>query len=81
MNIIKRAIRSIVRGTGLDIVRFDAGRLGVNPFADMQYFLKGQKSPVIFDVGANIGQSVDAFRNSFPESIIHSFIRAKSINV
>jgi FkbM family methyltransferase len=73
MNIIKRAIRGIVRGTGFDIVRFDAGRFGVNPFADMQHFLKGQESPVIFDVGANIGQSVDAFRNLFSESIIHSF--------
>lgn len=29
--------------------------------------------PVIFDVGANIGQSVEAYRNRYPGSEIHSF--------
>lgn len=29
--------------------------------------------PVIFDVGANIGQSIELYRTFFPESVIHSF--------
>lgn len=29
--------------------------------------------PVIFDVGANIGQSIALFRKAFPQGIIHSF--------
>ena len=64
-------IRRVVRSTGFDIVRFPGN--GLDPFADLQRFLKGQERLVIFDVGANIGQSVDKFRNSFPGSFIHSF--------
>lgn len=73
LNIIKKAIRRVLRRTGLDIVRLRKDQLGVNPFTDMQHFLKAQNSPVIFDVGANVGQSVDAFRDSLPGSCIHSF--------
>ena len=35
------------------------------------YFIK--KTPYIFDVGANTGQSIKRFRNIFPNCIIHSF--------
>ncbi len=31
------------------------------------------KKPVVFDVGANVGQSVESFRQAFPGSLIHSF--------
>ena len=31
------------------------------------------KQPVIFDVGANIGQSIDKYKSQMPQSIIHSF--------
>ncbi len=47
--------------------------IGADPFLDMQRFLKNQNAPVIFDVGANVGQSVDRFLRLFPESAIHSF--------
>ena len=82
MNIVKRTIRRIVRGAGFDIVRFQEDPLvvrfqgdgiGVTPFEDMRHFLEGQESPVIFDVGANIGQSVKKFRDLFPKCLIHSF--------
>lgn len=33
----------------------------------------GITNPVIFDVGANIGQSVEAYLNAFPNSDIYSF--------
>lgn len=29
--------------------------------------------PLIFDVGANVGQSISIFKKSFPQSVIHSF--------
>jgi FkbM family methyltransferase len=29
--------------------------------------------PLIFDVGANIGQSIELYRQAFPNSVIHSF--------
>lgn len=73
MNIIKNSIRNLVRRSGFDIVRFPKKQLGVDPFIDMQHFLSGYEKPVIFDVGANVGQSVDRFKLTFPESSIYSF--------
>lgn len=73
MNIIKKSIRRMVRRCGFDIIRFDREQIGVDPFVDMQLFLNGHKHPVIFDVGANVGQSVYRFRDAFPASVIHSF--------
>jgi FkbM family methyltransferase len=35
--------------------------------------LDGVKNPVIFDVGANEGQSIVRFRKLFPEAVVHSF--------
>jgi FkbM family methyltransferase len=43
---------------------------------DRQFLLieaLGIDSPLIFDVGANIGQSVDCYSKAKPESIIHCF--------
>jgi len=78
MKLLKEAIRTLVRRSGFDIVRARKGSIGkdtigVDPFIDMQRFIKGQKQPVIFDVGANVGQSVDRFIRAFPVSSIHSF--------
>ena len=35
----------------------------------IKVFLK----PLIFDIGANIGQSIIGFKKNFPNSVIHSF--------
>jgi len=32
-----------------------------------------EPSPVIFDAGANIGQSIELFRKNIPNCLIHSF--------
>lgn len=45
----------------------------MDPFVDMARFLEGRKAPIIFDVGANVGQSVSKFRDTFPASSIQSF--------
>lgn len=73
MGIVRKTIRGLVRQTGFDIVRYQGKRLGVDPYKDMQRFLKGVNEPVIFDVGANVGQSVDDFKATFPGCTIHSF--------
>lgn len=71
---IKYAIRRIVRKYGFDIVRYHGEqRVGVDPLADMDRFLEGNRSPVILDVGGNVGQSVLKFKSQFPNPIIHSF--------
>ncbi|MCU0822259.1 MAG: FkbM family methyltransferase [Spirochaetes bacterium] len=73
MKKIKRFIRDLARKAGYDIRLYGPGHLGRDPLVDTKFFLEGTKSPVIFDVGANIGQSVDKFKKIFPDSQIYSF--------
>jgi FkbM family methyltransferase len=47
--------------------------MGVNPFVDIAWSLKDRVTPVVFDVGANIGQTVRRIRKFLPLSVIHSF--------
>jgi FkbM family methyltransferase len=50
-----------------------SGVTGVDLLHDVQVVL-GEKRPVtLFDVGANIGQTVDTFLRTFPECRIYSF--------
>jgi len=70
---IKKAILSLARRAGYDIVRLNKSNIGEHPFSDMQHFLKEEDEPVLFDLGGNIGQTVDRFRAAFPKSRIHTF--------
>jgi len=66
-------VRRLFHKFGFDISRFEENQLGRNPFADMERFVADSDSTTIFDVGANVGQSVERFRLHFPLSQIHSF--------
>jgi FkbM family methyltransferase len=44
-----------------------------NPFLVMQRLLIGVEQPIIFDVGAHIGEVSRAFREFFPTSTIYAF--------
>jgi FkbM family methyltransferase len=68
---MQQSARRLLRKIGLD-VRWYKG-LGQDPFKDMHFFLAGNKSPVILDVGANTGESVYSFKEMSPGSSIHSF--------
>ncbi|HZS49355.1 MAG TPA: FkbM family methyltransferase, partial [Bryobacterales bacterium] len=63
----------MLRSVGFDVRRCAPSDRGIDPFYDMQHFLRGVPSPLILDVGANVGQSVDRFKHVFPDSFIHSF--------
>jgi len=52
--------------------------VGGNPFMDMSRLL-GHAHPLILDVGANTGQSVERFRSTFPKAVIHSFEPSPSV--
>ena len=67
---MKTRVRTLLNRFGFDIVRFS--RTGRNPLADVRLFLQ-RDDPLIFDVGANVGQSVAEFKEAFPNSTIHSF--------
>jgi FkbM family methyltransferase len=69
---MKRIVRSLVRALGFDVVRFRRDRVGRDALEDMARYLQTDR-PLVFDVGANIGQSIERFRARFPRSTIHSF--------
>ena len=72
-NTIIRLVKKIVRKIGFDIIRFHpASTMGVNPYYDMTKFVNS-KNPVLFDVGANQGQTVNKYIEVFSNSNIHSF--------
>lgn len=54
------------------LTRFDDEGDGKNPLLDMTRRLKNNE-PVIFDVGANIGQSIERFKKALPNSVMYSF--------
>jgi FkbM family methyltransferase len=47
-------------------------RLGPDPFVDMSYLVTSS-TPVLFDVGANVGQTITNLRKHFKQSTIHAF--------
>jgi FkbM family methyltransferase len=69
----KPLVRKLLHRLGYDIARFDQKEPGRNPFVDMGRFVVDSRSTTIFDVGANIGQSIERFRLHYPLSQIHSF--------
>lgn len=66
---MKKIIKNVLRKIGYDIVSFNPG---LDPYYDIQKRIKSSK-PVIFDVGANQGQTVVKLKKIFPSSSIHAF--------
>ena len=67
----KSRLNQVLRTFGYEVRRVSAR--GNDPFADMQHFVGRRTRPMLFDVGGNVGQTVEAFRRHFPDAIIHSF--------
>jgi FkbM family methyltransferase len=66
---LKSWAKDALRQFGYEIARVD--KVGVYPFSDMAKLLPAAR--VIFDVGANTGQSAIRFREKFPRAEIYSF--------
>lgn len=71
MRMLIRIVKAIARFFGVELHRVRKG-VGQDAFADMRH-LSGTVEPVIFDVGANVGQSIELFRKRFARPVIHSF--------
>lgn len=69
----KPVVRKLLHKLGYDISKFDKDQLGRNQFLDMERFVADSRSTTIFDVGANIGQSIERLRLHYPLSQIYSF--------
>ena len=73
MHIIKYYISALLGKFGYEIQRRSSESQSVKePFYHFRDLVKVTE-PVIFDVGAYIGNTVEQFRSSFPESWIHAF--------
>ncbi len=69
---MKIILKKILNKLGIDVKRLHPELRNRLSFDDI-YKLKIKKNPLIFDVGANKGQSIQRFKKIFPECIIHSF--------
>jgi FkbM family methyltransferase len=71
---LRRALRGVIRAPlralGYDLVR--AG-VGPDPLDAIAHLLRGTGRPVIFDAGANVGQTAKALAGRFPLATIYSF--------
>jgi len=62
--------KRILRRSGIEIKRFT---FGLDPLADIESLLRIDRNPVIFDVGANVGQTSLALARSCPHARIFAF--------
>jgi len=70
---LKAALKAAIRKLGFELHRTTRhSQLGLDLHRDTHLLLSG-KAEVIFDVGANVGQSIAAYKKLFPESHIYSF--------
>jgi FkbM family methyltransferase len=70
---IKSGLRTAVRALGYDVRKITGGEPGIDPQLDMRRLTQSRPDLVLFDVGANVGQTIDTFRNGFVRPKIHSF--------
>jgi FkbM family methyltransferase len=72
---MKRQIRALFRKLGYTIesVGDPNSPSGADMLHDVNIYLGRSSGNVLFDVGANVGQSIDAFRREFRSPIIYAF--------
>lgn len=70
---LKGYIREQLFKFGYDVRRRGHDDLGFNPYWDMGKLVVENGRPILFDVGANNGQSIAEFRKRFANPIIHAF--------
>ena len=68
---LKKLIKKIFRYFGLEVYRINKEIRNLS--FDEIYKKKITKNPIIFDVGANKGQSIERFKSIFENPIIHAF--------
>lgn len=67
-----KIIRKLSRNIGYDIIPLSTDDVGRDPYLDMRKFISTEK-PVLFDLGANYGQTIDEFNGVFNDCEIYSF--------
>lgn len=72
---VRRTLRRLLWRFGYDLrylpsLKFSS--IGLDQFEDAKHHTRADR-PVIFDVGANVGQSITRARKHWPSSVIHAF--------
>ena len=73
METLKRAVKRLAYSAGFQIIRTRSSPVGNHKLTDVSKALARETAPVILDIGANVGQSVEAFKDLLPQCVIHSF--------
>lgn len=69
---IKRQLKKLTENlTGAHVYRHVPR--GIDVFEDIDYHLVGHSFDVVFDIGANVGQSAVEFREHFPNATLYCF--------
>jgi FkbM family methyltransferase len=69
---LKRKVREFVRNFGIDIAKYTADTRGIDSYHDIFQIINCEK-PMIFDIGANTGQTINNFKQIFKNCTINSF--------
>jgi len=69
---LRKFLNPLLEPFGYQLFRSSPKALGLSPFRDMQRLTVSQQ-PVIFDIGANRGQTIHELRRHFREPTIHAF--------
>ena len=67
---LRKFVRRSIRKLGYDVHRFGPG---IDPYYDLAQLIRPVPRPIIFDVGANIGQTIESILGVLNEPVIHAF--------
>jgi len=70
---LTESLRGLIHRTGFDLRRYNPDPRHVDAYRDQAHLLRGREVSMVFDVGANVGQTVSRYRALFPAARIHSF--------
>ena len=69
---MRSLLNPLIEPLGYQLFRTGPKSLGLSPFRDMQR-LASTAQPVVFDVGANVGQTVAKIRKQLSNPVVHCF--------
>jgi len=70
---LKGYVREQLFQAGYDLRRRRKDGMGFNPYWDMRHLTVNNSHAMLFDIGANTGQTIAEFRKRFDKPIIHAF--------
>ncbi len=73
MKSFRAAVKSLFHKFGYEVSMYRPANIGESPLSDIEKLIHKTRPQIVFDVGANIGQTIEAFRDMLPESVIYSF--------